>query len=233
MDMLIFLRDIGVAVVIGVAIGVERQYRQHPAGLRTNALVAVGAALFVSLTRLTPGESSPTRIAAQVVSGIGFLGGGVILRDRFNVKGISTAATIWCSAALGSLSGAGFPTHASIGAITILSLHLALRPLGSWIDARQHKAIHVLTLYKLHAVCSSEQETLLRSIVMRHVNSLPRMVVQGIAIQKADRVDQTVVLADILSTERNDRELEDLISRLKIEPGVSAVRWEVVREEGN
>src|SRR3974377_1721040 len=94
-----FVLGIGAALAMGLAIGVERQLGQHPAGLRTNALVCVGAALFVSLSRLMDHEASPTRIAAQVVSGIGFLGGGVILREGLNVKGMTTAATIWCSAA--------------------------------------------------------------------------------------------------------------------------------------
>src|SRR5262245_50173167 len=92
---------------MGVAIGLERQFRQHTAGLRTNALVCVGAALFVSLSRFISPDTSPTRVAAQVVSGIGFLGGGVILREGFNVRGMNTAATLWCSAAVGTLAGAG------------------------------------------------------------------------------------------------------------------------------
>jgi putative Mg2+ transporter-C (MgtC) family protein len=76
LDLAHFVFNILASLVMGVAIGLERQYRQHPAGLRTNALVCVGAALFVSLSRLLAPESSPSRIAAQVVSGIGFLGAG-------------------------------------------------------------------------------------------------------------------------------------------------------------
>src|SRR5277367_6021962 len=107
LDFPIFARNVGVALLMGFAIGLERQFRQHPAGLRTNSLVCIGAALFVSLSRLITPESSPTRVAAQVVSGIGFLGGGVILREGWNVKGMNTAATLWCSAAVGTLAGSG------------------------------------------------------------------------------------------------------------------------------
>ena len=92
-----FALNIFVALLLGVVIGFERQWRQHQAGLRTNALVALGAALFVSLSRLIEDQGSPTRIASYIVSGLGFLGGGVILRDGLNVKGINTAATIWCT----------------------------------------------------------------------------------------------------------------------------------------
>src|SRR6516225_3405891 len=111
-----FVLDIGAAILMGVTIGLERQFGQHTAGLRTNALVCVGAALFVSLSGLTADTNSPTRIASYVVSGIGFLGGGVILREGMSVKGMNTAATLWCSAAVGSLAGAGFLIEASFGA---------------------------------------------------------------------------------------------------------------------
>ena len=105
------------AQVLGAGIGVERQWRQRMAGLRTNALVATGAALFVMLGSMIPGESSPTRVVSYVVSGIGFLGGGVILREGFTVRGLNTAATLWCAAAaVGCLAGWGFLPEASIGA---------------------------------------------------------------------------------------------------------------------
>ena len=90
--------DMGVALACGAIIGSERQVRQRMAGLRTNALVALGAASFVIFSQLFPNEVSPTRVAAQVVSGIGFLGAGIIFRDGFNVHGLNTAATLWCSA---------------------------------------------------------------------------------------------------------------------------------------
>ena len=97
MEFVTFALNTGTALLLGMAIGLERQYRQHTAGLRTNTLVCLGAALFVSLPTFLPGESSPTRIAAQVVSGIGFLGGGVILREGLNVRGLATAATMWAT----------------------------------------------------------------------------------------------------------------------------------------
>ena len=110
-----FVVNIIVALLMGMMIGAERQFRQHPAGLRTNTLVALGSALFVSLTILMEDVNGPTRIAAYVVSGLGFLGGGVILRDGLTVKGLNTAASLWCSGAVGSLSGLGFPFHAMVG----------------------------------------------------------------------------------------------------------------------
>lgn len=88
------------AFLLGGLIGFERQFRHRLAGLRTNTLVAVGAATFVVFSSLVSGDSSPTRVAAQIVSGIGFLGAGIIFKEGFNVRGLNTAATLWCSAAV-------------------------------------------------------------------------------------------------------------------------------------
>src|SRR6516162_2756824 len=153
MEELRFALRIGVALLLGGLIGLERQFRQHPAGLRTNALVSVGAALFVSLTHLMGDPSSPTRIASYIVSGVGFLGGGVILREGLNVKGMATAATLWCSAAIGTLSGAGYPLHALIGTLVVLVLHVFFRPIGRWIDARVRLAVNIEVSYRLRVIC--------------------------------------------------------------------------------
>jgi len=226
MNLLTFVENVGAALVMGVAIGLERQIRQHPAGLRTTALVCVGAALFVSLSALTEDKPDPVRMATYVVSGIGFLGGGVILREGMNVKGMNTAATLWCSGAIGAIAGSGQLLYALAGTVIVLSLHICLRPVSNWIDARQKKAIDVDTAYKLQVVCQGKEEGLVRSIVLRHINSHPKMNVHGISTQDSAEADQTVVVAEIFSADRNDRALQDVMSRLNIEPGVKSVRWE-------
>ena len=180
-----FLFDIGVALVMGVAIGLERQIHQHVAGLRTNALVCVGAALFVSLSRLMGDHDSPMRIASYIVSGIGFLGGGVILRDGLTVKGMNTAATLWCTAAVGTLAGAGFPLHSLIGTLTVLGLHVGLRPLARLIDVRVRTAVDVETLYQIRVSCREAQEGLVRTILLRHISSVPGMTIQRISTQES------------------------------------------------
>lgn len=98
-----------IAFVLGALVGVERQWRQRQAGLRTNCLVAVGSAMFVMMGGLIGGaDGSQGRVAAYVVSGIGFLGGGVILKEGFTIRGLNTAATLWCTAAIGTLAGLGW-----------------------------------------------------------------------------------------------------------------------------
>jgi putative Mg2+ transporter-C (MgtC) family protein len=226
-----FALNIGAALLMGMAIGLERQFRQHPAGLRTNTLVCVGAALFVSLGAMVEERGAGTaRIASYVVSGLGFLGGGVIIREGFSVRGLNTAATLWCTGAIGALAGAGFPLHAAVGAVTVLAVHLALRPLVRIIDTQvKVSGAAVETLYRMRAVCDSRESPVIRSIFLRHVNAQTTMTIQGLSTQECGDPAQMAVVAEIYSTERNDRYMNELVSRISIEPSVSAVSWERVR----
>jgi putative Mg2+ transporter-C (MgtC) family protein len=122
-----FLR-LALAAVLGGAIGLEREYHHKPAGLRTNMLIALGSALFSILSvELGAGAGSPDRIAAQVVTGIGFLGAGAILRSRENIHGLTTAATIWVNAAIGMAAGLGSYVVATLAA-TLTLIVLAILP---------------------------------------------------------------------------------------------------------
>jgi putative Mg2+ transporter-C (MgtC) family protein len=122
------------AVVLGGCIGFERQWRRRLAGLRTNTLVALGAASFLVFSGLSPGDSSPTRVAAQVVTGVGFLGAGLIFKEGFSVHGLNTAATLWCSAAVGVLAGSGNLAHAALVSALVIFVNLCLRPLARFIE---------------------------------------------------------------------------------------------------
>jgi putative Mg2+ transporter-C (MgtC) family protein len=228
MEIVQFILNVGVALLMGVAIGMERQIQQHVAGLRTNALVCVGAALFVSLSRLMGDHDSPTRIASYIVSGIGFLGGGVILRDGLTVKGMNTAATLWCTAAVGTLAGAGFALHSLIGTVVVLGLHLCLRPLARRIDARVRTADDVETMYQIRVSCRESYEGVIRTILLRHVNSVAGMTIQRISTQEVADKGEATVVADVFSIERKDRAIQDVMSRLNIEPDVRSVSWEKI-----
>lgn len=129
--------------------------RQRMAGLRTNTLVAIGAATFVIFAALIPGETSPTRVAAQVVSGIGFLGAGIIFREGLNVTGLNTAATLWCSAAVGLLAGAGQPVHAALATAFVIFANLGMRPLVRIINRQPIGQTEVDIAYKVRVVCRS------------------------------------------------------------------------------
>jgi putative Mg2+ transporter-C (MgtC) family protein len=122
------------AFVLGGLIGIERQYRQRTAGLRTNVLVAVGASLFVDVAHRLTGDPGAVSVIAYVVSGVGFLGAGVIMREEGNVRGINTAATLWGSAAVGACAGADLVLEAMLGAGFVLAANTLLRPVVNRIN---------------------------------------------------------------------------------------------------
>jgi putative Mg2+ transporter-C (MgtC) family protein len=126
-----------VAAGLGAAIGLEREYRGKPAGLRTNILIALGSALFTAISiQLAAAGGTPDRIAAQIVTGIGFLGGGAILRSGKSVLGMTTAATIWVNAAVGMAAGAGLFEMATATAALTLIVLAVLPPIESYFERR-------------------------------------------------------------------------------------------------
>ena len=125
------------AVAIGGMIGAERELHRKSAGFRTNILIALGAAIFtIAGLTLAPPTGDPTRIAAQIVTGIGFLGAGAILRNRDGVHGLTTAATVWVNAALGVAAGAGQFHLALIGGVIVLLVLLVLGPIETAIELK-------------------------------------------------------------------------------------------------
>jgi putative Mg2+ transporter-C (MgtC) family protein len=227
----VFAGRAAVALALGALVGLERQWRQRMAGLRTNALVALGSALFELLAvQLTSAHGvDPTRIAAYVVSGIGFLGAGVILRDGINVRGINTAATIWCSAAAGVLAGAGYIVQAIIGALLVVAAHLALRPVARRIDKLPATGdTEVETLYRFRAVCRADDEAHIRALT---VQALTRddFVLRAVRSEDLDHGAGLVeVTADLQRYGRDDVALEAAVSRLSLEASVSSVTWNVI-----
>ncbi|SFQ58063.1 putative Mg2+ transporter-C (MgtC) family protein [Amycolatopsis arida] len=229
MDMLL---RVGAGVGLGAAIGFERQFRARMAGLRTNALVAVGATLFVLLSAHgfggldTSGDADPTRVAAQIVSGIGFLGAGVILRDGLSVRGLNTAATLWCSAAVGALAGAGLFQVATAGAVVVIAVNIVLRALGRALDRRPDTGGEVPAHYTFRAATRDDAEAHVRALL---VQALTRTDFRLLAVQSADVPPGGVVevRAELVGDHRDDAQMESAVSRLSLEPAVSSVRWEV------
>jgi putative Mg2+ transporter-C (MgtC) family protein len=131
-----FVWRIFIAFLLGSLVGFERQWHHRGAGLRTNALVSLGAAMFASIgfMILPPTADSLLRVPAQIVSGIGFLGAGLILREGFTVRGLNTAATLWCSAGIGTLCGMGLWQEAGVGAMMVLVANAVLRPVVKRVD---------------------------------------------------------------------------------------------------
>ena len=125
-DILDFTLKAGIAAFSGLLIGLERVYKGKSAGLKTNALVSVGAAVFVLISLKFQGEdyADITRVLSQVVTGIGFLGGGVILQKKDTIKGLTTAATVWCSAGAGCLAATSMFFELIILTILVLIINM-------------------------------------------------------------------------------------------------------------
>lgn len=215
-------------VGLGAVIGFERQYRARMAGLRTNALVAAGATLFVLLSAngFHGGTADPTRVAAQIVSGIGFLGAGVIIRDGLNVRGLNTAATLWCSAAVGALAGAGMFTTAAAGAVAVMVANIALRAAGRAVDRQPDAAAEQPASYAFVAVTNDEQEAHVRALL---VQALTRTDFRLLSVSSAntDIPGRVEVRAELTGDQRDDRQMESAVSRLSLEPSVTSVGWHI------
>ncbi|WP_407687670.1 MgtC/SapB family protein [Mycobacterium sp. HUMS_1102779] len=218
-----FAVRLAVGVGCGALIGLERQWRARRAGLRTNALVAAGATLFVLYAAATE-DTSPTRVASYVVSGIGFLGGGVILREGVNVRGLNTAATLWCSAAVGVLAASGHLTFTVIGTGTVLAIHVFGRPLGRLIDRDENvEDDEGLQPYLVQVTCRRKAETYVRAQVVQHASSND-MTLRGIhARQTGD--DEVTLSAHLLMDGHTPAKLERLVAELSLQPGVRTVQW--------
>lgn len=140
------------AMVLGGLIGFDREKKMKAAGIKTNMLICIGSTLYTAISFINHdqgGVSDPNRIAAQIVSGIGFLGAGAIIQGRGSITGMTTAATIWVVAAMGVAIGSGYPVIASIFAVTILIVLKILHPFYKFFEpAKEFKHYHLQILSK-------------------------------------------------------------------------------------
>jgi putative Mg2+ transporter-C (MgtC) family protein len=234
MNTLEFITRLSLALFLGAAIGIERQWRQKSAGLRTNTLVSMGAAAFTlisfALTSQDDGvyKGDATRIIGQIVTGIGFLGGGVILREGLNVQGLNTAATIWCSAAVGSLAGVGLFIEATIVSVAVMGTHLVLRPLGLWLNKSSFKNQEEGNFYYSFKIrCKEQVENHLRVLILETLKKDAHLQLRSLKSSDNGNPAYTYVEAEILANGKHDTEMEQLAAKLTIEYGVTEVSWEV------
>ncbi len=169
-------------------------------------------------------DSSPTRVASYVVSGIGFLGGGVILREGVNVRGLNTAATLWCSAAIGVLAASGHLVFTVIGTGTVIAIHLFGRPLGRLIDRDStDEEDESLQPFQVQVICRPKTEKYARAQIVQHANAND-MTLRGIHTGPASD-DEITLTAHLLMDGHTPAKLERLVAELSLQPGVRAVHW--------
>lgn len=225
---------LGAAVLAGALIGLERQWRSRGAGLRTNTLVAAGAAMFVLIAQMTPHGANfdPTRITSYVVSGVGFLGAGVIISDGVSVRGINTAATLWCAAAAGALSASGFIWQAGVATAAILAINTLVRPLGRRIDRQPvDEDTEIETTYRFRTTTRDQSEAHVRALLLQSITGHGYQL-RALESADIDGTDLVEVRAELVTIGRNDQQIEAAAGRLGLEPNVTAVRWHVVATDG-
>jgi len=212
-----------VALVIGGLMGLERQFHRRMAGTRTHALVAGGAAAFVMTAPLIPGDpSAQGRIISYVVSGVGFLGAGVIFKEGAQVQGLNTAASIWCAAAVGTLAGIGFPLYAAVTAAGVLIVNAALRPLAYKFRhpvEDQHESA-----YSLQLICRRPDEFAMRRLLLQTVERSHISMLE-LHSEDFDQIGHRKINAALRTAGRDDKSIEEVAARFSLEECVTSVRW--------
>jgi len=222
MSLVFAMVNMGFALVMGAIIGSERQFRGRMAGLRTNALVSLGAAGFVVFAALFPDDINPTRVAAQVVSGIGFLGAGIIFRDGFNIQGINTAATLWCSAAVGLISGSGHLGYAAGLTSLIVFSNLGLRPIVRRLKKAEARNARGLQTYQLKASSLHKHGKDIRAILLGSLTDHGLGLSQILSREDADVVEITVEVQGMASA---IPKVEAAIGQVSLDPRILRAGW--------
>lgn len=208
-----------VAFILGGCIGVERQYRQRTAGLRTHILVTLGAAIFVNLAKSIEGYDGAVKVIAYVVSGIGFLGAGVIMRQEGNVQGLNTSATIWCAGAVGAAAGSNMYTIAALGTFFILSINILLRPVVNMIDRKPINNQTEIT-HNINIITEIKNT--------KKVIHAMRAILGGVNIQMQDFTitafghEEVIIKAVLVVTSITQDEMDEILNQLN---GITEVEY--------
>ncbi|WP_454684976.1 MgtC/SapB family protein [Ancylobacter moscoviensis] len=212
-----------VAFAMGALIGAERQYRQRTAGLRTNVLVAVGACQFVDMAMHLAGPDGAVRVVAYVVSGIGFLGAGVIMKEGTNIRGLNTAATLWCSAAVGACAGADLLAQAVLLTLFVLAGNTMLRPLVTALERLPRDDEATEAVYEIGIRVPAAQASDARARLISQLEAA-RLPVDEVEI--TDRPSgESEVRATLVNTSLRSAELDAVVAKLRTLPGVASGDW--------
>ena len=217
------LISLATAFLLGGLIGFERQYRQRTAGLRTNVLVAVGAALFVDTANRLQGSGGAVQVMSYVVSGIGFLGAGVIMREEGNVRGLNTAATLWGSAAIGAAAGADLIVEAVLGTLFVLAANTLLRPIVNAIDRKPMDVDSAEVTNTVHVIADSNYQ---KQVMAQLEEALARTSLPARNVHlRAFGQDEVEIEATLAATSIDGDQLDSLVKQLATMPAVRQAFW--------
>jgi putative Mg2+ transporter-C (MgtC) family protein len=211
------------AFILGAVIGLERQVRQRTAGLRTNTLVAVGAAIFVDMASRLNGNAGTVQVVAYVVSGVGFLGAGVIMREEGNVRGINTAATLWGSAAVGACAGAHLFVEAVLGAAFVLAANTLLRPVVNALNRRPIDEQSAEVTNSVFVIAPRDQQKAAREFLESSLEAA-RYPIRELDLHLFGPTEVQIE-ARLLATSVDSDELDRLVARLAQQSFISQAFW--------
>jgi putative Mg2+ transporter-C (MgtC) family protein len=224
-SLVVTILALAVAFCLGTLIGFERQWRQRSAGLRTTTLVATGAAAFADMGLRLKGVDGATQITAYIVSGIGFLGAGVILKDGTNIRGLNTAATLWCAAAVGAFSGSGLLAEAGALTLFVLAGNTLLRPLVNYINRRPIDERVTEALYTIHVICDYEAVSDARDLLFAKLEAANYPIHEIETTPASD--GQVELAADLVPTTAESAELDAVVTSLKQSSAIKSATWTV------
>ena len=216
---------LGAAFVLGTAIGLERQWRQRTAGLRTTVLVATGSAAFADLGARLLSADGATRLIGYVISGIGFLGAGVILKDGANIRGLNTAATLWCAAAVGAFCGSGLIAEGGALCAFVLAANTMLRPLVDMVNRRPLVSIGTEAHYRVHAICDIDAVPDVRDLLDALLTAAHYPIRDIETLSEGDtRVE---LAASLVPTSAKAEDLDAVVAALERSARVRSATWTV------
>ena len=210
MELQDYMIRLGAALLAGVLIGFEREWRLRSAGLLTNTLVAVGACIYIMASDIISADAvnaDPSRVLGQIVAGIGFLGAGVIMRDGVNIHGLNSAATIWCSAAVGTLAGFHLLQEAFIAAGVIITANLCIRPIAGAISKMSASKKFVKNGRLLKVFIEDKNEAGIRAKIMEILQSYPNLKLKSFYVTQSNAFTHALEInCEFLYTAQDDFE---------------------------
>lgn len=211
------------AFILGTLIGLEREYRQRTAGLRTHVLVAVAAAIFVDMANRLTGPEGAVHVIAYVISGVGFLGAGVIMKNDGNIRGLNTAATLWGAAAVGACSGADLIPEAALATLFVIAGNTLLRPLVNGINRLPIDDELSEVTYRVCVICDRKgQKQVLDQFEDRL--EMAGYPVGNLSIQPFTQTEIQID-ATLLSTSVDSDSLDNVVAELSSLSSVNQAFW--------
>ncbi len=221
-----FMTRLGLSILLGFAIGLERQFTGHPAGIRTNILICFGTCMFLQLPVVVGLDAEIARVESYIISGVGFLCSGVIFKEGGTVKGLNTAATLWCTAAVGTFAGTGKLGFALVAAVVLIGANILFRPIAFRIYPLESYA-ESDRRYEISVICGEDNESSLRTYL---INAVKDKKVYLVSLDTNDLPnDKIEVVAEYTCYCRNSAPIiEEIVANcLDSEDRISA-KWEQI-----